>query len=154
MKKKQFKNSILIDIPVVVYYINQGANACNLVAFCLVYYLPTFFLIYNVNFYEGASFWSVRQDSRIPMYYALCRVQNIIFCWGIFFNLTWEAIHKNWIQRCCRGGNNKHLRIFIVVPKFLFHWKEIQNRPHQRYYILINFQIIYKLNYHLTVHMK
>ena len=44
-EKKQFKNSILIYIPVVVYYINQGANACNLVAFCLVYYLPTFLIM-------------------------------------------------------------------------------------------------------------
>ena len=44
-EKKQFKNSILIYIPVVVYYINQGANACNLVAFCLVCYLPTFFIM-------------------------------------------------------------------------------------------------------------
>ena len=33
-------------IRVVIYYINQGANACNLVAFCLVYYLPTFFIMY------------------------------------------------------------------------------------------------------------
>ena len=46
-EKKRFKNSILIYIRVVIYYIiRQGANACNLVAFCLVYYLPTFFIMY------------------------------------------------------------------------------------------------------------
>ena len=45
-QKKQFKNSILIYIRVVIYCINQGANACNLVAFCLVYYLRTFFMMY------------------------------------------------------------------------------------------------------------
>ena len=118
-ERKNSSKVQLIYVRVVIYYINQDAMSPG----CL---LPSFqftYILYNLYIFEGGSFWSVRQD-RIPMHYALCRVQHIIFCWGIFLISPEKRSTRTGFRGAVEGATTNTSESLLLSPNFCFTGKK------------------------------